>query len=130
MKNFLGTMIEESLVDTSVFKEVKILSTRISNVTDKHKTPWIKKWTLNKVEIEEDKVQDIAEEISRLIDQEHKNSWYADFKNESVHYVVYFGKVFKIDRTNKEQYQEAAQYGLSLGIPAYQIDFADDLINK
>ncbi|MBI2021543.1 hypothetical protein HYS93_01520 [Candidatus Daviesbacteria bacterium] len=43
--NFKGVVIEESLKDTSVLKEAKILSTKVELVTKKHKTPWLKKWT-------------------------------------------------------------------------------------
>jgi hypothetical protein len=32
-------------------------------------------------------------------------------------------KVFFIDRTSKEQYDSARQYGIALGIPEYQVDF-------
>jgi hypothetical protein len=31
-----------------------------------------------------------------------------------------------IDRKSKEQYDEAKRYGISLGIPEYQVDFAPD----
>ena len=123
MNNFKGTIIEESLEDKSVLSNVKILSTRISQVIDKHKTPWIKQWTLHKVEIDNDKAEGIARQISKSLDRDHTHSWYVDFKNENIHYVVYRDKVFKIDRTKKEEYKEAKGYGLTLGIPDYQIDF-------
>lgn len=31
-----------------------------------------------------------------------------------------------IDQKSKEQYDEAKHYGISLGIPEYQVDFAPD----
>src|SRR6185369_14816146 len=122
MENFKGTIIEESLEDKSVLNKVKILSTKVEDVTERHQTHWIKKWTLHKVEIDAKEVEAIAELISKSLDKERKHSWYADFKNEDLHYVVYRDKVFKINRTNSKEYAQAREYGLALGIPPYQID--------
>ncbi|OGI95550.1 hypothetical protein A2917_03295 [Candidatus Nomurabacteria bacterium RIFCSPLOWO2_01_FULL_42_17] len=123
MDNLKGTIIEESLEDKSLLSDLKIVSTKVEDVTDKHKTPWIKQWTLHKVEIDVSQAQNVAERLSKALDSHHLHSWYADFKNENTHYVIYRDKVFKIDRTKKEEYDEATKYGLSLGIPSYQIDF-------
>ena len=123
MQTFKGTIIEESLEDKSVLDDVKIISTKVENVTERHKTPWIKQWALHKVEISPDKAQEIAEKISKSLDKNRIHSWYADFKNDDTHYVIYRDKVFKINRAKKEEYKEATQYGLALGIPPYQIDF-------
>lgn len=119
---FNGAIIEESLINTEVLKRVTITKTSIIPVTERHKTPWIKQWTFHYVEVNEDEAESIAEEISISIDREH--AWYADFKNEKVHYVVYKNKVFKIDRSNKEDYKIAITYGNKLGIPNYQLDFS------
>lgn len=121
--NYQGTIIEESLKDKSVLGEVKILSTRVSPVTEKDKTPWLNQWTLHKVEIEENKAEAIADKISAAIDTEH-TSWYADYRNDEYHYIIFPAKVFKIERSKKEQYDEATKYGIMLGIPDYQVDFS------
>ena len=123
MENFKGTIIEESLEDKLVLSKVKIISTKVEDVTDRHQTPWVKQWTLHKVEIEPEKVDGIAVQISKSLDADHEHSWYADFKNEDTHYVIYRDKVFKIDRTRIEEYLEAKEYGLALGIPPYQVKF-------
>jgi hypothetical protein len=116
-----GVIIEESLEDKSVLKRVKITKTEVEKVTPKHKTPWVRQWTLHTVEIPESVAKDIADELGRALDSRH--SWYADFKNDSVHYIVFRNKVFCIDRTSRKQYDEATAYGLALGIPDYQLDF-------
>ncbi len=122
--NYFGTIIEESLKDTSVLKEVHILSTKVDKVTERHKTPWIKQWTLHKVEIPEEDAAKIAEELAKAIDDTHQGSWYADYKTEKDHYIIFKDKVFHItDRTSEAQYTEAKRYGISLGIPEYQVDF-------
>ncbi len=121
-KDFTGVIIEESLENSEVLKKVKITKTKIEKVTEKDKTPWIKQWTLHTVEIREDKADSIAKELDRALDSKH--DWYADFKNDSYHYIIFKNKIFKIDRSKKEQYDEAVRYGISLKIPDYQLDFA------
>jgi len=125
MTNFNGVIIEESLEKKGVLKMVKIIKTKVEQVTEEHKTPWIKQWTLHTVEILETQADKIAKKLSKALDSEH--SWYADFKNNKYHYIVFRNKVFKIDRTNNKQYEEARQYGISLGIPEYQVDFHLDI---
>lgn len=122
MKNFNGVIIEESLENKDVLGKVKILKTDISQVKEKHKTPWIKQWTLHTVEIFQNQADNIAEEISGALDSEH--DWYADFKNNDFHYIIFRNKVFKVERSKPEQYGDVTKYGVSLGIPDYQLDFS------
>ncbi len=123
MKNYQGVIIEESLENKEVLKKIKIISTKIEPTTEEHKTPWLPQWTLHTVEILEDEAKEIAEEISKSLDYSHNNSWYADYKNDTHHYIIFRDKIFYIDRKSKEQYDEAKSYGISLGIPEYQVDF-------
>jgi len=126
MKNFKGVIIEEGLKNKDVLQKVKIIRTDIEQVIEKHKTPWIKQWILHTVEVFEDKADDIAKELSKSLDSEH--NWYADYKNDYVHYVVFCNKVFKVDRSKIEEYKEVVKYGLSLDIPDYQLGFVKYLI--
>lgn len=122
--NYQGVIIEESLENKDILKDVKISETKVEEVVEEHKTPWIKQWTLHTVEIVENQAKDVAEKISKVLDSKH--DWYADFKNDTHHYIIFRNKVFYIDRKSKEQYDEAKRYGISLGIPEYQVDFAPD----
>ena len=122
--NYKGVIIEESLESKDILKEVKILETKVEEVVEEHKTPWIKQWTLHTVEIPENQVASVAEKISKALDSKH--DWYADFKSDTHHYIIFRDKVFYIDQKSKEQYDEAKRYGISLGIPEYQVDFAPD----
>ena len=124
---FTGTLIEESLTNSKIFSRVKIETTKIEQVTEKHKTPWLKQWTLHTVSIDSDQADEIAEEIAKSLDYSHGSAWYADFKNDKTHYVIYKDKIFKINRNEVAEYQTATDYGISLGIPSYQVDFAPDL---
>ena len=120
--DFIGVIIEESLEKKEVLKKIKILKTKIEQVTEKHKTPWIKQWTLHTVEIPEKDADKIAKELSQSLDSQH--SWYADFKNNSFHYIIFHNRFFRVDRSKKEEYQKATDYGISLSIPDYQLDFS------
>lgn len=123
--NYKGVIIEESLDDTSFLKDVKIVSTKVEQVIESHKTPWLKQWTLQTVEIPEERAGQIAEQISRAFDKVH-SSWYADFKNDRYHYIIYSNKIFRVDLKNPILYKDAKEYGISLGIPEYQVDFAPE----
>lgn len=119
--NYKGVIIEESLEDKSILKDIRILGTKVEKVTEEHKTPWVTQWTLHTVEIPENQAAEIAEKISKSLDSKH--AWYADFKNDVHHYIIFRDKIFFVDRRSKEQYDEAKRYGISLGIPEYQVDF-------
>lgn len=125
--NYKGTIIEESLKDKSILSEIKILNTKIEPVTGKHQTPWLKQWTLHKVEIPENKAEKVAGEISKVLDYSHKSAWYADFKNPEWHYIIFKDRVFKIGRGDEVGYRKAKEYGMSLGIPKHQVDFSPDI---
>ncbi len=122
-KSFIGVLIEESLENKEVLKKVKILKTKIEKVTEKHHTPYLKQWTLHTVEVPENQADKIAEELSKSLDSKH-GEWYADFKNDKTHFIIFRNKIFRIDRASKQQYAEATKYGISIGIPKYQVDFS------
>ena len=119
MSNYTGVIIEESLSDKSILSEVKIVKTKVEKLNKRHKTPWVKQWTLHTVEIDEDDADIVAKKLSKSLDTSHESTWYADFKNKKIHYVIFPKKIFKV--TKKEQYKEVTKYGVSLGIPEYQL---------
>jgi len=122
--NYRGVIIDESLNNKDVLSRVRILGAKVAKVTPKHKTPWLNKWTLHSVEILEDKAGAVADKLSSSFDYSHGSAWYADFKNDKTHYIIFKDKIFKIDRSKPKEYQEATDYGISLGIPGYQVDFS------
>jgi len=127
MADYKGVIIEESLENKEILKKVKIISTKVEQVTDKHKTPWLSQWTLHTVEIPKEEAGKVAEEISKSIDRAHDGSWYADFKNQKTHYIIFRNKVFSVNRKSAEEYEEVKKYGISLGIPDYQLDFSPEI---
>lgn len=125
MKNYKGDIIEESLSDKSVLKDVNIISTRVEKVTDEHQTPWLSQWTLDTIEVNDSEAANLAEKLSKTLDPEH--GWYIDYRNDKYHFVIFKNKVFKIDRSKKSDYDEMVKYGLSVGTPDYQLPNFSDL---
>jgi hypothetical protein len=122
MSVYKGIVIEESLSDPSVLDSVQTVGTEIETVTEGFHTPWLQQWTLRTIRIDEAEAFGFAAKLSRAIETEHQ-SWFADFNNETTHYIVFPEKVFVVDRSKPEQYEEARQYGISRGIPAHQLNF-------
>ena len=119
MNDYQGIIIEESLLDTSVLKGLKILSTEVEAATPEHQSH-VPQWTMHTVQIPEGQAEAVAQRISVSLDGAHR--WYADFKNTSRHYIIFKDKVFDIDRTSREQYDEAkkhAEKAYELGYPVY-----------
>ena len=63
--NYEGVIIEESLDNTGILGDVKILKTKVEPVIEKHKTPWLKQWTLHTVEITEENGDNVAHQLSK-----------------------------------------------------------------
>lgn len=121
--NYIGNIVEESLSDKSILKKLKILKTRIVQVTERRHTPWIAQWTIHNMSIPEEDGDEMAELLSWSIDPTHPQ-WYIAYKNESFHFIVFNGQVFKVDISDPEQYRDAVDYGLGIGIPEDQLNFA------
>ena len=125
--NYEGEIIEESLRNPAIIKLLHITSARVEPVTAVHRTPWLKQWTLHTVSVPPAQAEALAEQLSHEIETSHQ-AWYIDFKNSTTHYIIFSDKVFKIDRRKAGQYQAATDYGLTLGIPPYQLDFAPNIV--
>lgn len=122
--DYKGIIIEESLKNKAVLGRVTITETKIELVTEAHKTPWLKQWTLHTVTIPVEDAGNIAKELSQSLDN---NYWYVDYRNRDTHYVIFPGKIFCVDRSQPDQYEAAKAYGVSLGIPDYQLTFSAEI---
>ncbi len=120
--DYTGVIIEESLANKDILNKLKIVSTEIESVTERMKTPWLKQWTLHTVSVPEKDAQQVADEISQALEKQH--SWYADYRNDPWHYIVFRGKIFKVDRSKPVEYKAVTEYGVGIGIPKHQVNFA------
>lgn len=109
-----------------MLNDLVIQRTKVEPVTELHKTPHLKQWTLYTVTISEGKAESVAEEVSKALEQEHE--WYADFENDGTHYIIFRNRVCKVDRPKPEQYKPVAEHGLLLGIPDYELDFPPHIV--
>jgi len=125
---YKGIIIEESLSDKSILGKIKIIKTEVEKVTFEHKTPWLTKWTMHTFEVSEKEGEKVAELISNALESKHE--WYADFKNSKWHFIIFRNKVFKVNRSQKAEYDLVKKYGIGLGIPEYQLDFFEDIISS
>jgi len=123
--NFKGVVIEESLEDKKILKNLNILKTNVEKVTERHKTPWLRKWTLHTIEVSEDKAMGLAESIALSLEKNHP--WYADYKTEEYHFIIFKKKIFVVNRKRKDEYEEVKKYGVSIGIPDYQLNFKPEV---
>lgn len=119
--DYEGIIIEESLTNLDILKELEIVHTEIEKVTEANETPWLEQWTMHTVVIKKDKMDEYAQKLSQLIDSKHCNNWYCDFKNEELHYVVFRNKVFKLDKHSKQDYINMKEYAIKLGLPEHQL---------
>ncbi len=124
---FRGVIIEESLEDKNVLKRFPVLEKETEQVTPNFGTPWLTEWNLHTIEVPDDQIAEYAKEVQSALDGARHN-WYADFKTDTTHYIIFKGRVFVIDRTKKEEYQEAQDYGISLGIPPHQVNFTANTV--
>lgn len=124
-EDFKGVVIEESLEDKAALKEMNIIATKVERVSEKHKTPWLSQWTLHTIKIGVADASRIAKLLSETLEKAHP--WYADFKNDTHHYIIFRDKIFFVNRTSATEYDEAKQYGVALGIPPYQVDFHPEI---
>lgn len=122
--HYLGDIIEESLRDKSVLKDVKVISTGIEKVTVQHKTPWLTQWTLHTIEVMEEEAPTLAERLSHALEP---NYWYIDYKNNTSHYIIFPRKVFKVNRLQPKEYLPAVRHGVGLNIPSCQLDFSPEI---
>lgn len=118
---YSGVVIEESLSNKQALEGLNIIKQEVEQVTEEHETPWLAQWTCDTLEIPESEIDVVAQKFSEAIDTSHIGNWYCDFKNADWHYVIFSGKIFKIDRKSPEVYGEMRDYALSIGLPEHQL---------
>ncbi|BBH69612.1 hypothetical protein ACTI_62970 [Actinoplanes sp. OR16] len=80
-------------------------------------------WTLIDVSAPDDIAGSLAEALSGALAAE--GGWYADFRVAGEHVVVFAGRIFRYPIGDDAGRQQAVDYGLSVGVPADQLDWSD-----
>ena len=111
--NFLmlkGTIIENSLEDKSLLKEVKIIRTWKDEA-----------WILHDVLVDEEKVSEIGKYLS-------DGPWYIHLwtPGEDDFIILFKDKLFRVKHSDPSSFTAAIAYGESIGIPKEQLDFPID----
>ena len=118
---YTGLILKESLkyVDILENKDIKISRIEYWEPGDKAADFQPDTWTAIFVEGIEENIEHVAKKISKAI----LPRWYANLSNDSTEYVIFYNKIFKHEKGNKEDAKEAIQYGKSIGIPDHQLDW-------
>jgi hypothetical protein len=105
-----------------VLRDVRIRRTRAFPTTEWHRTPWVAQWTMHVVEIPDERAETVAACLAETIDAT-RGAWYAGFKSDATHYVVFSGRIFRVSRAHPEEYEAPRAHGRALGIAERQLDF-------
>lgn len=104
---YKGTIVENSLADTSILQRLQIARTWQAG-----------SWTLHDVLITEEQIPKLAQALG-------EGPWYIHVwesgKDEVK--VIFREKIFTIVHSDRSTWTDAVTHGLSLGIPVEQLDF-------
>lgn len=115
-KNYIGYIIDKSQKDKKIFEKLKITN---------QKTIWLGLITIYEVEVREKELDKVIKQL-QINMSDHiglkKQEFYLHFYNHDELIVVYRFKKFTAT-SDKSTWQEAQNYGRSLGIAGKQLDF-------
>ncbi len=108
-----GVIIEESLSDTTLLKEVKIVGTKISKLENENRV-----LHFHNIEVVDSFKDEYVEKVKLNI----KHSFYTHLCKDGAMIVIFQYKVFTFTK-NDPELDEAREYGKSIGIIAEQMPF-------
>lgn len=115
-----GLLLNESLINEQVLKLVRIVHTETWNAqSPADYQPAL--WTAISFEADPDQADSLVEKLSHAL----KPRWFINASDDSHVYVIFPGKVFKYSKGDRSARQSAYQYGLSIDIPARQLDWSE-----
>lgn len=109
--NYIGLIIEESLKDKSILKELEILDLKVTdepNPTDR--------WHMYTVQVS-------REQIIKIQKSMDDGKWYTNFFHGDDGIVVYKDRIFEYKKGDVEGREKAVEFGRSIGVPEEQLDF-------
>jgi len=110
-KDYIGTIVEESLEDNRILNDIEIIQVRISKEENS-----AERWHLYKVRVSK-------EDIERLSKYIKASKWYMHFWDGRDIIAIYKDKIFEFNYDDKTTWKEAVDHGRSQGIPDEQLDF-------
>ncbi|MBI2630043.1 hypothetical protein HYW76_03000 [Candidatus Pacearchaeota archaeon] len=113
MKTYKGCIVEESLEDNRILNGIKIFKMEITkerNARDR--------WHIYHALVNEKDIEKLMKHL--------KQKWYMHFWNGNKMIVCFKERRFELKINDKRTWQEAVDYGLSLGIPIKQLDFSTE----
>ena len=117
-----GLIIKESLKNESILERLDIIKTEVWDV-DNASEDQPKQWHVSYFQVEENKIDDIAEQISKSL---QNGKWYVNFSGNVEYTVVVFpDKVFKYKKGDIKERAMAVEYGRGLQIPESQLDWPE-----
>lgn len=78
-------------------------------------------WSAIEFELEDEK----AAELTQVLSERLNPGWFANLQSDTETIIVFEGRVFRYPRGDPRGRAEAQAYGLSLGIPDYQLDWPE-----
>ncbi|HEU5267681.1 MAG TPA: hypothetical protein VFU35_13320 [Jatrophihabitans sp.] len=82
-----------------------------------------KTWTFIHFEVDDDRVDELAASLSSTLLSD--DGWYADFRSDREHFVVFAGKIFRYPKGDTAARDQVIRYGRDAGTPAHQLDWED-----
>jgi len=118
---YRGLLLKESLESVDLLKDEDIKISRIENwdVGDRAADFQPDTWTAVFIEGKVENIERVARKISKTI----LPKWYANLSDEYTEFVIFRNKIFKHKKGDKADAREAIEYGKSVGIPEYQLDW-------
>jgi hypothetical protein len=117
-----GTIIEESLEDKSILKDLEVLSSEESIDDDPAQNHGFPTWTIIKVKVKRIDIEEVVRDLSRILKE---GKWWCDFNNGVETYIVFRNKIFKGKLSDLKFKLEVNEYAKSLDLPSNQLPFTD-----
>jgi len=120
-----GTLHAESL---KIGAELSVAGLRLTRVSRRDVSASVSAvqppvWTFLEFEADDAVAGPLAESLARSLLAE--GGWYADFRADDDHVVVFAGKVFRYQRGDQDGRAGAIDYDRAMGVPEHQLDWPD-----
>jgi len=117
----IGYVLAESLRPGSRIEELPLTLKKVERYEVQNATsdqPPL--WTGIEFEFPELEAERVADALAAVLDE---RGWYADLQANGETFIVFAGRVFHYPTGDKGASSEARDYGLSVGVPAAQLDW-------